>query len=150
MTELDETSPCAGASLAMRILHAGSGVADRIEHALEPVGLSLAKMGVLRHLVAAGEPLPLGQLAERLSCVRSNVTQLVDRLEGDALVRRVPDPGDRRSVLAVITEPGRRCYEAGARAQAEAEAAILATLSPEEREHLATLLDRLGSHAFAG
>ena len=29
------------------------------------------------------EPLPLSQLAERCSCVRSNITQLVDRLEAD-------------------------------------------------------------------
>jgi DNA-binding MarR family transcriptional regulator len=150
MNEVDDITPCSGASLAMRVVHAASRVGDRIERGLEPAGLSLAKMGVLRHLVAAGEPLPLGQLAERLSCVRSNVTQLVDRLEGDGLVRRVPDPGDRRSVLAVITDAGRRCYEAGARAQAEAEAAVLAGLSPEEQERLAALLDRLDARVQAG
>lgn len=149
MSEWEEGKPCGGVSLAMRILHAGSVVSDRIERALEPAGLSLAKMGVLRHL-AAGHSLPLGQLAERLSCVRSNVTQLVDRLEGDGLVRRVPDPGDRRSVLATLTEEGRRSYEAGARAQADAEAELLVGLSPEEREQLAALLERLGTHAHAG
>jgi DNA-binding MarR family transcriptional regulator len=150
MNEWEETKPCGASSLAMRILHAGSMVGDRIERSLEPVGLSLAKMGVLRHLAAAGESLPLGQLAERLSCVRSNVTQLVDRLEADGLVRRVPDPGDRRSVLATLTPEGRRSYEAGARAQAAAEAGLLAGLSPEEREQLAGLLERLGAHAPVG
>ncbi|HEX2187646.1 MAG TPA: MarR family transcriptional regulator [Longimicrobiaceae bacterium] len=134
----------------MRILHAGSAVGDRIERGLEPVGLSLAKMGVLRHLAAAGDSLPLGQLAERLSCVRSNVTQLVDRLEADGLVRRVPDPGDRRSVLATLTEEGRRSYEAGARAQAAAEAELLAGLDPGDRERLAELLDRLEARVHAG
>ncbi|HEX2092374.1 MAG TPA: MarR family transcriptional regulator [Longimicrobiaceae bacterium] len=129
----------------MRILHAGSAVGERIERSLEPMGLSLAKMGVLRHLVAAGDSLPLGQLAERLSCVRSNVTQLVDRLEVDGLVRRVPDPGDRRSVLATITDAGRESFEVGARAQAEAEQAILGSLSAEEQEQLSALLDRLSA-----
>ena len=143
MNQAVEPKSCAGAPLTTRILHAGSAVGDRIERRLEPMGLSLAKLGVLRHLVAAGDSLPLGQLAERLSCVRSNVTQLVDRLEGDGLVRRVPDPGDRRSVLATITEEGRRSYEAGAHAQAEAEAGILAGLSPEDQDRLAELLDRL-------
>lgn len=145
MNQAVESKPCAGAPLTTRILHAGAAVGDRIERSLEPLGLSLAKLGVLRHLVAAGDSLPLGHLAERLSCVRSNVTQLVDRLEGDGLVRRVPDPGDRRSVLATITEEGRRSYEAGARAQAEAEAGILAGLSPEDQDRLAGLLDRLDS-----
>ncbi len=149
MNEWEETKPCGQISLALRILHTGSGVGDRIERSLEPVGLSLAKMGVLRHLVAAGESLPLGQLAERLSCVRSNVTQLVDRLEADGLVKRVPDPGDRRSVLATLTEEGRRAYEAGAHAQAAAEADLLSGLSEEEQAQLANLLTRLGSHAHA-
>lgn len=147
MNEWEETKPCGQISLALRILHTGSGVGDRIERSLEPVGLSLAKMGVLRHLVAAGESLPLGQLAERLSCVRSNVTQLVDRLEADGLVKRVPDPSDRRSVLATLTEEGRRAYEAGAQAQAAAESDLLSGLSDEEQAQLAELLTRLGSHA---
>lgn len=145
MNEAVVERACAGYPLAMRILHAGSAVGDRIERSLEPVGLSLAKMGVLRHL-AAGDPIPLGQLAERLSCVRSNVTQLVDRLEADGLVRRLPDPNDRRSVLAAITDEGRRSYEAGARAQAAAEEEILGTLSAEDQERLARLLERLDAH----
>lgn len=145
MNDESLNTPCSGGSLVLRLLHSGSAVGDRIERSLEPVGLSLAKMGVLRHLVAAGGSLPLGQLAERLSCVRSNVTQLVDRLEADGLVRRVPDPGDRRSVLARITEEGRRSYDAGARAQAEAEQGILGDFSAEEQALLNELLDRLES-----
>lgn len=145
MNDTSENTPCAAGSLVLRLLHSGSAVGDRIERSLEPLGLSLAKMGVLRHLVAAGDSLPLGQLAERLSCVRSNVTQLVDRLEADGLVRRVPDPGDRRSVLARITDQGRSSFAAGARAQAEAEQAILGDLSAGEQAQLAELLDRLES-----
>ena len=41
-------------------------------------------------------------LAERLTCAKSNVTQLVDRLEADGLVRRKLDPSDRRSRLAIV------------------------------------------------
>ncbi|MEA2693445.1 MAG: hypothetical protein QOJ16_2832, partial [Acidobacteriota bacterium] len=64
----------------------------RLETALGQVGLSLAKFGVIAKLVAAGEPVALGCLAERCSCVRSNMTQLVDRLEAERLVERVSDP----------------------------------------------------------
>src|SRR5690606_35214717 len=69
---------------------------------------SLARFGVLDQLVRAGDPLPLSELASRLSCVRSNVTQLVDRLEVDGLVRRVDDPADRRSIRAALTAIGRQ------------------------------------------
>lgn len=127
-----------------RLLRAGAAVQARIERALEPAGLSSAKLGLLRHLAGVGEGLPLGRLAERLSCVRSNVTQLVDRLEADGLVRRSPDPGDRRSVLAVLTEEGRRSYEAGERARAEAEREAMRALTGAEREQLIALLERLG------
>ncbi|HSL69177.1 MAG TPA: MarR family transcriptional regulator, partial [Longimicrobiales bacterium] len=97
-------------SLVSLIIHAGHHVEHRLETALASVGLSLAKLGALRHLIESGEPLALGQLAERIACVKSNVTQLVDRLENDGLVKRVPDPNDRRSVLALVTDEGRERY----------------------------------------
>ena len=120
-------------------------IQDRLESALEPTGLSLAKLGALRHLAEANEPLALGQLAERIACVKSNVTQLVDRLETDQLVRRVPDPSDRRSVRAEITEEGRLRYEAGMEAMRTAEAELIGEFEPSDREHLQELLGRLAS-----
>lgn len=98
----------------MSILHAAHAIEDRIEKALDGVGLSIAKHSALTKLQEAGEPLTLSELAERLSCVRSNITQLVDRLESDGLVRRVADPDDRRSVRAELTELGAEKQAAGA------------------------------------
>src|SRR5215472_9346517 len=51
----------------------------------------------------------------KLSCVRSNVTQLVDRLEADGLVKRIDDPADRRAVRAEVTRLGRERHTAGAK-----------------------------------
>ena len=93
--------------LVERVLQAAQTIDDRLEAALDTEGLSMPKLAVLRILVQAGDPLPLKALSERLGCVKSNVTQLMDRLEAERLVRRVPDPHDRRSVLAEITEAGR-------------------------------------------
>ena len=62
------------ALLTIQVLEALHAVQEHVEAALEPLGLSLAKLGVLSKLVAAGEPLPLGTLAERCACVRSNIT----------------------------------------------------------------------------
>ena len=88
------------------LLHAASSLENAVELRLASVGLSIPKLAALGQLVLAGESLPLGQLAERLSCVKSNVTQLVDRLEADAFVTRAPDPNDRRSRLG-CDHPGR-------------------------------------------
>ena len=121
-------------------LHA---VEARLEASLEPLGLSLAKFGALAQLAAAGEPLPLSTLAERRACVRSNITQLVDRLEADGLVKRSDDPRDRRSVRAELTETGRSRYEAGLQALTTAERELFEPLGNPQRDKLLELLAAL-------
>ncbi|HEX6575674.1 MAG TPA: MarR family transcriptional regulator [Gemmatimonadaceae bacterium] len=107
------TTPNAG-SVAFSIMHAAHLIEEKIESALDNVGLSMAKHSALSKLYEAGEPLTLSDLAAKLSCVRSNITQLVDRLESDGLVRRVADPSDRRSIRAELTELGIEKHAAGA------------------------------------
>src|SRR5437763_10178888 len=111
----------AGALTLLDLLRAAWSVESFVESRLAAVGLSIPKLAALNRLVEAGDSLPLGQLAERLACVKSNVTQLVDRLEADGLVTRAPDPNDRRSRLAVITDAGRRAYGHGSQPPREAE-----------------------------
>ena len=125
------------------VLHTSSVLESRVEAKLSEVGLSLAKLAALHRLSEAGESLPLGQLAERLSCVKSNVTQLVDRLEADGLVSRAADPNDRRSRLAVLTEAGREAYAKGRKIQVDAEEALFGALTADESATLHTLLAKL-------
>ena len=135
------------ATLAAELIGTLHTIVGRLEAALEPQGLSLAKFNVLRMLVAAGEPLPLGALAERSACVRSNITQLVDRLESEKLVVRADDPHDRRSIRAELTAEGRRRHAAGVRALEAAERELFAGLPPKERESLLHLLRALQSRS---
>ena len=113
------------------VLNAAHALEDKLEAALGRVGLSMAKFSVLAELVNAGKPLTLGDLAARVSCVRSNMTQLIDRLEADGFVRRVQCPTDRRSVHAQITEIG-RARQADAAAELEKLDAEFAALVREE------------------
>jgi len=138
---MNETAgPGALTAEVMKTLHA---LSSRMEEALEPLGLSLAKFGVLSKLVSAGEPLPLSTLAERQACVRSNITQLVDRLESDGLVRRADDPHDRRSIRAELTAEGRARHAAGRRALEKAEKEAFAPIPPARREQLVEMLQVL-------
>jgi DNA-binding MarR family transcriptional regulator len=125
------------------VLHASSVLESRLEARLSEVGLSLAKLAALHQLTVAGESLPLGQLAERLACVKSNVTQLVDRLEADGLVNRTADPNDRRSRLAVLTPAGRTAYSKGSEIQKQTERELFGVLTPTESETLHELLAKL-------
>jgi DNA-binding MarR family transcriptional regulator len=131
-----------GVDLTM-LLHAAHAAEAEVEAKLDAVGLSIAKLAALKTLTEAGESLPLTQLAERLSCVKSNITQLVDRLEADGLVRRLPDPNDRRARLATLTPAGRIACREGTRVQQAAEQAVLRKLSTAESRQLAGLLARL-------
>ena len=126
------------------LLHTAQAAQAEIEAKLADAGLSLPKLLALQVLADGGESMPLSQLADRLSCVRSNVTQLVDRLEADGFVERQFDPNDRRSRLAVLTTAGRQSCREGSRIKAEAEADLLAALSAEEAEQLGQLLGKVG------
>jgi DNA-binding MarR family transcriptional regulator len=108
-------SPSPTRQLMRLLVRASHAVEDRWEEALAQAELSGPKFVALTVLVEAGEPLSLSELASKLTCVRSNITQLVDRLEADRLVRRVEDPTDRRGKRAEITVLGAQRQAAGER-----------------------------------
>ena len=140
MNEIAKAAPLDLISL----LHTAHTAQAEVESKLSALGLSLPKLLALKTLYEAGESLPLGQMAERLSCVKSNITQLVDRLEADGFVARKADPGDRRTRLAVLTAAGRRACKEGTRIQHETERHLLATLTRDEARQLAVLLEKVG------
>jgi len=125
------------------VLHAAHLIEDRIEQGLAKVGLSMAKQGALTELASAGEPLTLSQLATRLSCVRSNMTQLVDRLEADGFVKRLADPEDRRSVRAELTALGKERQRVGEKAMKKVQSEFAASLTTRERTALEAALGAL-------
>jgi DNA-binding MarR family transcriptional regulator len=133
--------------LAFRVIGAAHEVEGRLEGALGAIGLSLAKLNVLKALAGTDEPLPLSHLADRCCCVRSNITQLVDRLEAERLVERLSDPADRRSVRAALTPAGRERHAEAVRIVGETERQVFAGLGEEDRQALARLLGRLGAQA---
>lgn len=72
--------------------------------------LSEGRLGVMFRLFRVGD-CHLGDLADGLDSTPRNITGLVDHLERDGLVERVPDPSDRRSVRARLTPAGRERIE---------------------------------------
>jgi DNA-binding MarR family transcriptional regulator len=118
-------------------------IEERLETALVEVDLSVAKYSALKQLAAAEEPLSLSDMAARLVCVRSNISQLVDRLEADGLVRRVEDPKDRRCVRAALTDLGRERQAAGTQRLESVRDEIVEVLSEVDRGALERALERL-------
>ena len=143
MSDCSGNATTPGCALTLLLLDAARAVETRAEGALAEVGLSLAKLGALRHLVLASEPLSLSHLAERHCCGKSNVTQLVDRLEADGFVARMADPDDRRTIRAAVTENGRAAYDRATVILAELERTLDARLGAAPRAELARQLKTL-------
>ncbi len=137
---VNKNGPVAGVGA---LLHAAHATEHELEVRLERLGLSLAKLAALKALADAGESLPLTRLADRLSCVKSNITQLVDRLEADGLVERQSDPSDRRARLAVLTRSGQAAYREGIKVERAAEQELLQKLTAAESRMLAGLLAKI-------
>lgn len=104
---------------------------------------------LLGHLRFFGPPYRRtpGQLAEGMHLSSGAMTNRLDRLEAAGLIRRLPDPSDRRGTLIEPTEAGNAAWELSTGAQARREALIASALSDEEKEELHDLLRRL-MHAF--
>jgi MarR family transcriptional regulator, transcriptional regulator for hemolysin len=115
------------------LINGARAVEQRLEQALATVGLSMAKFGALTHLVEAGEALTLGECAARMTCVPSNITQLMDRLQTEGLVTRVVDPNDRRAVRAKPTPLGVQLQAAGAKEVAKVQKELAATMKGVDR-----------------
>jgi DNA-binding MarR family transcriptional regulator len=81
-------------------------------------------------------PLPLSDLAGALNVTPRNVTGLVDHLERDGMVERVPDEEDRRSTLARLTPAGEAKLEEIAGEMRRVRETIVKEFSDEELELL--------------
>ncbi len=84
-----------------------------------------------------------GFLAVHAELSSGAMTNRLDRLEAAGLVRRLPDPDDRRGVLVELTEKGIQAYDDSTAAQAAKEALIASALTDKEKEALNDLLRRL-------
>ena len=110
------------------------------EHGLEPW-----EFDVLTALRRAGVPYQLspGQLLTQTLVTSGTMTNRIDRLAGKELVRRLPDPDDRRGVLVRLTEIGRNRADQALAGLLARERTLLGELAPGQREELADLLRRL-------
>jgi DNA-binding MarR family transcriptional regulator len=102
---------------ATSIMRAQQIVLARVDEALKPHGLTFARYEALVLLTFSRRgSLPLGKMGERLMVHPTSVTNIIDRLEQQGLVRRVPHETDRRTTLAELTPAGRNVVEAATEA----------------------------------
>lgn len=110
-------------------------------------GLELWEFDVLAALRRKGRPYQLspGELLAATFVTSGTMTNRIDRLEVKRLVRRLPDPADRRGVHVRLTPRGRTIVDAAFADLLEVERQLLSVLTVRQRESLAGLLRELVS-----
>lgn len=124
-------------------------ITSRLMHQLidrwaEKHGLSEGRLHVLFQLGRADDHmLPLGELADNLDVTPRNVTGLIDHLEEDGMVERVPDREDRRSISARLTPAGLKKLESIREEAFDAQIPLVRDFSPEDLEQFRHLCLRI-------
>jgi len=134
-TERDETLSEAFMSVARQL----RGVS---QETLAPWDITPANLRALRVLSRHGT-MRLSELSDHLHIAPRSTTEVVDALESRDLVRRRPDPGDRRATLVEVTEHGASVVDAIRAARGTETERIFGRLSPADRAHLERILRTL-------
>ena len=135
--------------VSARLGRLGRHIAVREEDVFGRFGLNRGEVGMLATLRTAGPPHRLSptRLGKGLMLSSAGVTSRLDRLERRGLLRRTPDPDDRRGVIVELTDGGKELWDTTVAAQAEKESLVDSVLGEREKRQLNDLLRRL-MHAF--
>ncbi|PWU47841.1 MarR family transcriptional regulator [Micromonospora sp. S4605] len=128
-----------------RIYRIARLVGDEQERTYARWSISRGEFDVLATLRRSGEPYTLApkQLAASMMLTSGGMTGRLDRLERAGLVRRSPDPADRRGLQITLTPNGRKLVEEAAEAGLAVQRRLLDALPPEDQDRLADLLRTL-------
>src|SRR3954467_307543 len=131
-------------ALVQRVQKLQRYIRRQMEETLAEGGLSWSEWSVLGGLRLGGEPYRSspGRLAKHEELSSGAMTNRLDRLEERGLIKRLPDPDDRRGVLVELTPAGHDAWLQAVDAQAVKEAAIAGALTKQERDQLNKLLRR--------
>lgn len=116
-----------------------------IQETFSEFDLTVGGFDVLAALRRSGQPYQLSptELFNTLMLSSGTMTHRVDRLEQAELVKRIPDPSDRRGTLIELTEQGFNVIEKAVEAHVVNEHRVLSVLKASEREALTQLLRKL-------
>lgn len=116
----------------------------RIDEVLDRHGIDQTSFGILAALRRAGPPYRLSptDLYRSLLLTSGAMTYRIDTLTDAGLVKRSPDPDDRRGMMVSLTSKGRRTVERALVDHLANERTLLAVFAPDEQRRLAETLRR--------
>lgn len=139
----ERIGPAATMAAVTSVMRVQQILLSAVDGALRPHGLTFARYEALVLLMfSRAGSLPMRVMGERLQLHPTSVTNIVDRLQADGLVRRTPHPTDRRTTLVEITDAGSALLDAATASVTEIGFG-LGGLTPEQEVHLTELLGQV-------
>jgi DNA-binding MarR family transcriptional regulator len=139
----DRIGPSGTMAAVTSVMRVQQILLSAVDAALRPHGLTFARYEalVLLNFSRRGS-LPMRLMGERLQLHPTSVTNIVDRLQADGLVRRVPHPTDRRATIVEITDDGHIVLESATKSVTEDDFGLRG-LTHAESAQLTTLLGQI-------
>ena len=134
------TEPPVAARTTLSILRAAALLLEELEPVFAAHKTTSARFDVLDALKSLGRPARPVELKARLHLPAQTITGILDVLEKKGLVRRRPNPTDRRSLLVELTVTGATTFERLCPPLVAIEQACMADLSEAELHGLISML----------
>jgi MarR family 2-MHQ and catechol resistance regulon transcriptional repressor len=139
----------AALGLWVKLARAHDTFAKKTDEDIRSHGLTTPQFGVLECLGHLG-PMNLGELCRKQLVSGGNMTVVVDNLEKEGLVGRVPSKDDRRAILVRLTVKGKKLFDEIFVKHAKCVSALAEVLTEKEQGDLARLLKKLGTSLSKG
>ena len=133
--KLDETPGYALCRIARKV-HYQSDLIFKEE------GMTVEQLVALK-TISENQPLIQKELGRLIEKTPNTVKSLAERLEKKNFIKRTPDPSDHRNLILTVTEKGQKFTEEYSALDEKANDALTSSLTKEEMEELARLLDKI-------
>jgi len=148
MAQWDDEKPDLDASalgILSRVVRLGKHIEADLKQALAPFDLDTWSFDVLAALRRQGEPYAMSPTGLRRTALLTSgaMTNRIDRLEERGLVKREPDPNDRRALKVLLTAEGLRLVDEAIEVRFSAAEDLVSRLTDEETSDLTRLLKKL-------
>jgi MarR family transcriptional regulator for hemolysin len=139
-------SPAPAPALGRELALTAKAVRAWADDAFARRGSSLATWILLQHAAASDRAPSQSELAGSMSIGGATLVRQVDRLEGDGLVRREPDPKDRRVTRILLTDAGKEHFDELAEIADEVDSQLRSLITDREERVFRSVLERLRAH----
>jgi MarR family transcriptional regulator for hemolysin len=129
--------------LTIQIVLAGRRWRSMLDEKLRTIGTSAARMEALSTIDRAPWLSAQVEIANRMGIEKPTLTRMLDMLEAESLVERLPDPWDRRAKLIRLTSQGEETLDAASQVASGLRQILLEEFDEEEIDHMNRFMERL-------